>query len=227
MKNKDIERMDRYINGTNIYFYDKNQETIENEFDTYMHTVEKKCIKLKGDSKIIFRNPVIKSGIVLEIFPVLNLAKISKKVYLIQIYMNTIKIISRKSLNPKKISKHTKKYTYLYGINSKQVVVYNDKIAAIENEQYPILDRAFNYLITQILYEAIEDEPFLMDMTSEEERIIKQLKYYISRSYVNYRNFLVDYVSCNKKKIEEKLSKSAGVESLKELEEKIRKSLIK
>ena len=64
-------------------------------------------------------------------------------------------------------------------------------------------------------------------MTSEEEIVIKQLKYYISRSYVNYRNFLVDYVSCNRKKIEERLSKSAGVESLKELEERIRKSLIK
>lgn len=227
MKNKDIERMEGYINGTNIYFYNKNQETIENEFDTYMHTIEKKCIKLKGDSKIIFRNPVVKSGIVLEVFPVLNLARIGKREYLIQIYMNTVKIISRKSLDAKKISKHTKKYTYLYGINSKQVIVYNDKIAAIENEQYPILDRAFNYLVTQILYEAIEDEPFLVEMNSDEEKVIKQLKYYISRSYVNYRNFLVDYVSCNRKKIEERLSKRAGVESLKELEEKIRKSLIK
>lgn len=227
MKNKDIERMDGYINGTNIYFYDKNQELIENEFDTYMHTVEKKSIKLKGDSKIIFRNPVVKAGTLVEVFPVLNLARIGKREYLIQIYMNAIKIIARKSLEPKKISKHTKKYKFLYGINSKQIIVYNDKIVAIENYQYPILDKAFNYLITQILYEAIEDEPFLVDITSEEEKIIKQLKYYISRSYVNYRNFLVDYVSCNSKKIEEKLSKSAGVDSLKELEEKIRKSLIK
>lgn len=227
MKNKDIERMESYINGTNIYFYDKNQQTIENEFDTYMHTVEKKHIKLKGDSKIIFRNPVIRSGILLEVFPVLNLARIPKKEYLIQIYMNTVKIISRKSLPPKKISRNTKKYIFLYGINSKQVIVYNDKIAAINNEQYPILDKAFNYLVTQIFYEAIENEPFLIELTSEEEKIIKQLKYYISRSYYNYRNFLVDYVSCNKKQIEEKLSKSAGVESLKELEEEIRKSLIK
>lgn len=227
MKNKDIERMEGYINGTNIYFYDRNQDLIENEFDTYMHTVEKKYIKLKGDSKIIFRNPVVKSGILLEVFPVLNLAKISKREYLIQIYMNAVKIIARKSLDAKKISKHTKKYRFLYGINSKQVIVYNDKIVAIENNQYPILDRAFNYLVTQILYEAVEDEPFIVEMSSEEEKIIKQLKYYISRSYINYRNFLVDYVSCNSKKIEERLCKSAGVDSLKELEEKIRKSLIK
>lgn len=227
LKNKDIERMEKHINCSNIYFYDLNQETIENSFDTYMNTVDTKTVKLKGNSKIIFRNPIIKAGNLLEVFPVLNLARVAKKDYMIEIYMNTIKIIARKNNEPRKISKHTSKANFLYGINSKQIVIYSDKIVSISNVQYPILDRAFIYIITQMLYEAIESQPFIIELDREEEKIIKLVKYYLSKGYFNYRDFLIDYVCCKNKKIEERLCKSSGVGSLKELEDKIRKSLVK
>lgn len=227
IKNKCAESIDNSIQSLNIYFYDEGETEIENEFNTYMHTVCKKEIRLKGDSKILFNNPVMKSGILLEVFPVLNLARCSRDKYYMNIYYNAVKLFSKYSTNKKKISKNTSKVFMYNGINSKEVIIYSDEIASIRNERYYILDRTFSYIIAQILYEAIECKPFLFETTREEEKVIKIVKYYISKGYRNYRDFIVDYLGCKRNDIENKIVKNSDVTSLKDLEKKIRKSFEK
>ncbi len=227
IKNKCAESIDNSIQSLNIYFYNQGEKEIVNEFNTYMHTVCSNKIRLNGNSKILFNNPVTKSGILLEVFPVLNIARCNRDEYYMNIYYNAVKLFSRYSTGKKKISKNTSKVFMYNGINSKEVIIYSGEIASIRNERYYILDRAFSYIIAQILYEAIECKPFLFESTKEEEKVVKIVKYYISKGYRNYRDFMVDYIGCKRNDIENKIVKNSDVTSLRELEKKIRKSLEK
>lgn len=103
-------------------------------------------------------------------------------------------------------------------------MVYSGDIASIRNFKYCILDKVFCYIVAQILYEAIENKPFLYDLPKE-NKIIKVVSYYISKSYKNYRDFIVDYLGCRVDAIEKKIQENTGITSLRELEEKLRKSL--
>ena len=78
VKKKCAESIDTSIKTTTIYFYEEGEDEIENEFNTYMHTVATKSIRLNDDSKLLLDNPVTRSGILLEVYPVLNLAKIPR-----------------------------------------------------------------------------------------------------------------------------------------------------
>ena len=181
------------VENLGIYFYDLGQDTIDVEFNTYMNTVRKETIRLYENSTLIFKNPITKSGILLEVFPVLSLARTEKTKYYMNIYLNAVKIISRRKTDEKKISKSTKRYTAFFGINSKEVITYNDRIVSISDTRYSSLNRAINYIMAQILYEAIENKPFLLELSRKEEKEIKILKYYISKGYNDYRYFIKDY----------------------------------
>lgn len=225
IKKKSAESIDTSIKTTSVYFYEEGEEQIENEFNTYMHTVTSKKIRLNSDSKLLLDNPVTRSGILLEVYPVLNLAKVQRDRYYMNIYMNAVKIFARYNTKTKKISKNSTKTIMYNGVNSKEVMVYSGEIASIRNFKYYILDKSFCYIVAQILYEAIENRPFLYDINREEEKIIKLVRYYIQKSYRSYKEFIVDYLSCRGDLIEKKISDNTGIKSLKELEAKIRKSL--
>ena len=81
IKKKSAESIDTSIKTTSVYFYEEGEEQIENEFNTYMHTVTSKKIRLNSDSKLLLDNPVTRSGILLEVYPVLNLAKVQRDRY--------------------------------------------------------------------------------------------------------------------------------------------------
>ena len=225
VKKKCAESIDTSIKTTTIYFYEEGEDEIENEFNTYMHTVATKSIRLNDDSKLLLDNPVTRSGILLEVYPVLNLAKIPRNRYYMNIYINSVKIFARYATKGKKISKNSTKTTFYNGINSKEVMVYSGDIASIRNYRYNILDKAFCYIVAQILYEAVENKPFILDISKEDEKAIKVVKYYLSKSYENYRGFIVDYLGCRADVIEKKIQDNTGISSLRELEEKVRKSL--
>lgn len=225
IKKKMAEGIDNSIKTTGVYFYEEGEDEIKNEFNTYMHTVETKNIRLNGDSKLLLNNPVTKSGILLEVYPVLNLAKVQRDRYYMNIYMNAVKIFARYTTKTMKISKNTTKTIMYNGINSKEVMVYSEKIASIRNYRYCILDKVFNYIVAEILYESEEERPFLYDTTREEEKILKKVRFYIKKSYRNYRDFVVDYLGCRVESIEKNIRDNTEVASLRELEEKIRKSL--
>ncbi len=210
------------VENLGIYFYDLGQDTIDVEFNTYMNTVRKETIRLYENSTLIFKNPITKSGILLEVFPVLSLARTEKTKYYMNIYLNAVKIISRRKTDEKKISKSTKRYTAFFGINSKEVITYNDRIVSISDTRYSSLNRAINYIMAQILYEAIENKPFLLELSRKEEKEIKILKYYISKGYNDYRYFIKDYMLCRKEKIEKNIAKNTDVKTLEQLEEKIK-----
>ncbi len=225
IKNKYADSIDNSIKTTNIYFYNKGEQEIENEFNTYMHTVGVKTIRINGNSKLLLDNPVTKSGILLEVYPVLNLARVPKDEYYMNIYINAVKIFARYTTKSKKISKNSTKTIMYNGINSKEIMVYSKDIASIKNYKYNILDKVFCYIVAQILYEAIENKPFMYDITREEEKILKVVKYYISKSYRSYKEFVVDYLSCKVTVIERKIQENTGIKSLRDLENKMKKSL--
>lgn len=116
IKKKSAESIDSSIKTTGVYFYEDGEESIENEFNTYMHTVGSKTIRLNNDSKLLLDNPVTKSGILLEVYPVLNLARVPRDRYYMNIYMNAVKIFARYTTKEMKISKNSTK-TIMYNRN--------------------------------------------------------------------------------------------------------------
>lgn len=224
IKDKDIEVIEDNIKKVNINFFERDQKKIVNALDTYRQTERNIEIKLKGNSRTVFSNPVMHDEKLLEIFPVLNLAKVEKKEYLMHVYLNAVKIISRKRLKSKKISKDSQKTIFLYGVSSKEVIVFHNIISTITDKRCNLLDKACTYMVAQMLYEAIEGEPFTLELATNEEKVLKQVKYYISKCYSDYRDFIVDYLTCNRVKIEKTINMYEKID-LQELEETLKKSL--
>src|SRR5699024_11200364 len=89
-RNKTIETFDNNIRNVNIYFVDKNQESIENTKDTFLRTIGKRKVRLNGKTKLIFNDPILIQNNVLEVFPSLNMQKLPRNEYIMQIYFNAV-----------------------------------------------------------------------------------------------------------------------------------------
>ncbi len=225
-RNKSIEKFDNNIRNVNMYFFEKNQKDIENTLETYIKTVGKRKVRLNGNMKLVFNDPILIHDNVLEVFPNLNIPKLSRKDYIMQIYFNAVKLFARKMLKTKRITKHTTKTIYSYGINRRSVIVYCGRISNISKTEYKILNDIFAYIIAQILYEGRENEPFTFEISNEQNKQLKMVKYYISRSYVDYGQFILDYMLCSDR-LEEKIVKNNDINNFSDLEEKLKNRIKK
>ena len=111
-RNKTIETFDNNIRNVNIYFVDKNQESIENTKDTFLRTIGKRKVRLNGKTKLVFNDPILIQNNVLEVFPSLNMQKLPRDEYIMQIYFNAVKLFARKISGIKRITKNTNKIIY-------------------------------------------------------------------------------------------------------------------
>lgn len=204
-----------------MYFFDVSQKEIENTLETYIGNVGRKKIRLNGNMKLIFNNPVLLQDNIFEVFPNLNISKLPRKEYCMQIYFNAVKLLARKMSKTKRITKNTNKTIYSYGINKRDVIIYNGKISNININEYSILNDTFAYIIAQILYEGKEGEPFTLELNNEQHKALKMVKYYISRSYIDYGQFILDYMLCSDR-LEEKIVRNNDVNSFAELEKKLK-----
>lgn len=220
-RNKTIEKFDTNIRNVNMYFFDVKQKEIENTLETYMKTIGKRKIRLNGKMKLIFNNPILIQDNVLEVFPNLNIPRISRKEYYMQLYFNAVKLFARKMSKTQRITKNTNKTIYSYGINRRSVIIYDGKISNVSKKEYRMLNDTFAYIIAQILYEGAEGEPFTLELSNEQNKALKMTKYYISRSYIDYGQFILDYMLCSDR-LEEKIIKNNDVNNFDELEEKLK-----
>ena len=225
-RNKTIETFDNNIRNVNIYFVDKNQESIENTKDTFLRTIGKRKVRLNGKTKLVFNDPILIQNNVLEVFPSLNMQKLPRNEYIMQIYFNAVKLFARKVSGIKKITKNTAKIIYSYGINKRTVIIYDGKVSNVNVDEYKILNDIFAYIIAQILYEGKENRPFTLELSTVEDKALKMVRYYLSRSYVDYGQFVLDYMLCSDR-LEEKIVKNNDVNNFKQLEEKLKKKIKK
>lgn len=157
-----------------------------------------------------------------EVFPVLNLSRIERKEYLMNVYLNAVKVMARRREKTKRISKDSKKVLLFYGINTKEIIIFNNRISTITDTNLNLLNKSFVYFIAQILYESIENDAFTIELATNEEKCMKIVKYYISKSYPDYREFILDYLTCNKKRIEKNVKYNLGID-LQEIEEELKR----
>lgn len=225
-RNKTIETFDNNIRNVNIYFVDKNQESIENTKDTFLRTIGKRKVRLNGKTKLIFNDPILIQNNVLEVFPSLNMQKLPRNEYIMQIYFNAVKLFARKISGIKRITKNTNKIIYSYGINRRTVIIYDGKVSNVNVDEYKILNDIFAYIIARILYEGKENRPFTLELSTVEDKALKMVRYYLSRSYVDYGQFVLDYMLCSNR-LEEKIVKNNDVNNFKQLEEKLKKKIKK
>ncbi len=201
-----------------MYFFDTNQKEVENSLETYVGNVGKRKIRLNGNMKLVFNNPALLQDSIFEVFPNLNVPKLPRKEYYMQIYFNAVKILARKMSKTNRITKNTNRTVYSYGINRRNVIVYSGKISSVTKNEYKILNNIFVYIIAQILYEGREGEPFTLELNNQQNKALKIVKYYISRSYINYNQFILDYMLCSDR-LEENITKNNDINNFKELEE--------
>lgn len=161
-----------------------------------------------------------------EVFPNLNITNLPKNEYYVELYYSLVKGMSRRITNKKRVKKDKDSYTanYLQGINSKKIFVSKGLIAKKELNEYPILNNLFAAIIAQILYENIEEKPYELKITGQNELMLKKLKFYLRKTYFSPWLFIRDYINCDISKIEARLYNRFGFNSLKELENQIKRT---
>lgn len=168
-----------------------------------------------------FNNPVYDFSNVFEVFPNMNIPRIAKGKYEMQLYYNLVKGMARRKSNIKNSKKNGFKVEFYYGIDSKEVLVKNNQIVLINSIEYPILNAAFSYIVAQLLYENIEDKPFTLELDLEQEKQVKELKYYLSRCYHDVWHLVREYLLCNTAKLTKRFNK-LGFNNLRQLEMKMK-----
>lgn len=153
----------------------------------------------------------------------MNIPKIARDEYIMQLYYNLVKGIARYKSEKMNLKKEGFKVEFSYGINSKEVYVKDEKIALVNKIEYNTLNNALAYIVAQLLYENIEKKPFTLELSVNEERQLKQVKYYLNRCYINNWHIVKEYLLCNSKKISQRFKK-VGFNNLREVEEKLNKS---
>ncbi len=179
----------------------------ENNLDTYLYTVGKECVKVSDKITLEFNDPVYDYNNVFEVFPNMNIPRINKDEYEMQLYYNLVKGMARRKGDRINLKKDRFKMQLYYGINIKDVYVKDNKIALINSIEYPILNDALAYIVAQLLYENIENKPFTLEINLEQERQIKELKYYLSRCYHNVWHLVREYLLCNTQKLTKRFNK--------------------
>lgn len=140
---------------------------------------------------------------------------------MMQLYYNLVKGMARSRSKKIKLKKEGFKVSFYYGINNKDIYVKGDKISLINKIEYPVLNEILVYIVSQLLYENIEKKPFTLELSLEQEKQLKQVKYYLNRCYFNTWHIVREYLMCNKEKITQRF-KRLGFNSLREVEEKIK-----
>lgn len=190
--------------------------------DTYLGTFGKVNQYVDKNISIDFYDPIYYKSNLLEVFPTMNVTKLAKKEYNMQLYFNLVKGLARKRGKIKSL-KGGFKEEFKNGINIKNVDVINSEIDIISDINYPILNENLAYIVAQLLYENIEGEPFTLFLGMEQEKQLKQVKYYLARCYHNIWHLVAEYLVCNNKKITKRF-KSLGFKNLIEVEKKLKRA---
>lgn len=171
--------------------------------------------------KLKFHEPIYYANNVYEIFPNMNLPRLPKDEYMMQLYYNLVKGLARDKSKKINLKKEGFKVSFYYGLNSKDVYVRDKKIFLTNKIKYPVLNEILAYIVTQLLYENIEKKPFTLELNLEQEKQLKQVKYYLKNCYFNTWHIVREYLLCNRNKISERFKK-IGFNNLREVEEKIK-----
>jgi hypothetical protein len=153
----------------------------------------------------------------------MNIPKLPKKEYLMQLYLNLVKGMSRNKSKKIKVSKDGFHVKLSYGINTKDVYVRNNEILLINLINYNELNEALAYIVAQLLYENIENEPFTLELNLEQEKALKKVKYYLSKCYHNTWHIVREYLICDTEKISNRFKK-IGFNNLREVEKEIKRN---
>ncbi len=194
--------------------------------DTYYFKFDTQRVNVGKYININFNEPVAYNGNLHEVFPNLNITNLPINEYYVQLYYSLVKGMSRRITNKKKVKKDKDSYTanYLLGINCKKIFVSKGLIAKKELNEYPILNNLFAAVIAQILYENIEEKPYELKITGQNELMLKKVKFYLTKAYFSPWFFIRDYINCDVAKIETRLYDRFGFNNLKELENQIKRT---
>lgn len=222
IKTSQIEILQKNAENINVYTYNRDDKYVVNDLDTYYFTIGKNNVKVDNNINIIFYEPVCYEDKLLEVFPTMNITKLPKKEYIMQLYFNLVKGLSRKRCKGK-IRKGNFIEVFHYGINIKRVDIKNNAIDTTSDIYYTDLNESLAYIVAQLLYEYIEGEPFTLSLNDEQEKQLKQSKYYLSRCYHDIWHLVGEYLTCNNKKIEKRF-RSLGFKSLSDVEKKLKRT---
>lgn len=206
-----------------MYFHDKDEKEVENNLDTIMNTVGKINVPVSDNITLEVSNPVYEYSTVLEVVPNMNIPRIDKEQYEMQLYYNLVKGMSRRKTLENTMRKDGLYYIFHYGIDCKKVCVTGNQISIINSIEYPVLNNLLAYIVAQLLYENIEDKPFTLELDIEQERQLKKLKYYLSRCYHNTWHLVREYLLCNEKKITNRF-RNLGFVNLRQVEMKMKRN---
>lgn len=220
---REIERLRNNLKKLNVYFYDENQKQVENAFDTFLFTIENKKINVDNNINVAFHEPILFENNLYEVFPNINITKLPKDEYLMQLYYYLVKVMARKESKKINLDKKRNHFyeEFLYGTSSKKIVVEGDSIKRVISMEHEILDFLFNITIAQILYEEIENKPYMWSIDSSNEIKLKKFKFYLSKAYYSPAGFIKDYLNCDIKKITNQISKKTDFNNLIELENEL------
>lgn len=220
---KEIERLRNNLKHLNIYFHDETQKQVENDIDTFLFTVEKEKIEVDNNINVVFHEPIIFENNLYEVFPNMNITKLPREEYLMQLYFYLVKVMARKKSKRTNLDKKRNHFyeEFLYGISSKKIVVEGNNIKRIISKEHELLDFLFNITIAQILYENIENKPYTSFVDLKVEMELKKFKFYLSQAYYSPINFIKDYLNCDIKKITNQIVKKTNFNSLIEFENEL------
>lgn len=159
-----------------------------------------------------------------DVFPNINITKIPKDEYLMQLYFCLVKIMARATGKRIVIDKKKNYFCkeFFYGVSLKKIIVEENEIKNVIYKKHELLDFLFTITIAQILYENIENKPYILQIDSATEMQLKKFKFYLSKAYYSPISFIKDYMSCDIKKITNQISNKLNFSSLTEFERELR-----
>lgn len=96
-----------------------------------------------------------------------------------QLYFCLVKIMAR-ATGKRIVLDKKKNYfckEFFYGISSKKIIVEENEIKNVIYKKHELLDFLFTITIAQILYENIENKPYIASIDSTTEMQLKKFKF--------------------------------------------------
>lgn len=136
-----------------------------------------------------------------------------------QLYFYLVKVMARKRTKRTILDKKRNHFyeEFLYGTSSKKIVVEGNNIKRIISKERETLDFLFTITIAQILYEEIENKPYMWHIDSNYEMKLRKFKFYLSKAYYP-TSFIKDYLNCDIKKIANQIVKKTDFNNFIEFE---------
>lgn len=188
-----------------------------------MNTVGKTNVTVNENITLEINDPVYEYSTVLEVVPNMNIPRIDKDKYEMQLYYNLVKGMARRKTIGNSMKKQGLYYIFHYGIDCKKVCVIDNKISLMNSIEYPVLNNSLAYIVAQLLYENIENKPYTLELDLDQEKQVKKLKYYLSRCYHNTWHLVREYLLCNEKKLTYRFKK-LGFVNLRQVEMKMKRN---